>query len=152
MSKPGTARWDRWILILLLASIATTLGGCQTGLGGINVAREAGLASTVAVEISEQVNKPDMDRLRQGIITDPATIEQMVKALDRRLPLGPLSECLAQYRLRFRLADGRVEDLDYFCEGSASFLRGSQPFWKQQEIRPPAEFDALMQRIVATLQ
>jgi hypothetical protein len=142
-----------WLaLALLVAGGLTGLAGCHPGFDGINIAREANLAATTAVEISEQANKPGMDRLRQGTITDPATIAQLVKALDRRLPLGPLAECLPRYRLRFRLADGRAEDLDYFCEGGASFLRGSQSFWKQQEIQPPAEFDELMQRVVATLQ
>jgi len=137
---------------LLLATSVTLMAACQAGLGGINVVREAGLGSTVAVEISEQANKPGMDRLRQGAISDPTTIEQLVKALDRRLPLGPLADCLPQYRLQFRLADGRAEEFGYFCEGGASFLQGSQPFWKQQQIQPPAEFDRLMQTVVATLQ
>jgi hypothetical protein len=152
MSPARPPRRPRPSLALLLAAGLALLAACQTGLGGINVVREAGLASTTAVEISELANKPDMDRLRQGVITDPATIEQMVKALDRRLPLGPLAQCPPTYRLRFRLADGRVEELDYFCQGGASFLRGSQPFWKQQEIRPPTEFDELMQQVVSTLQ
>lgn len=152
MSSPVLARWHWQALVLMIAGGVVLLAACQASLSGINVVREAGLASTVAVEISEQANKPGMDRLRQGTITDPATIEQMVKALDRRLPLGPLMECVPQFRLRFRLVDGRVEDLDYFCESGASFLRGSQPFWKHQEIQPPVEFDELMQRVVATLQ
>ena len=152
MSSPGPVRWHWMALALLLATSATLLTACQAGLGGINVVREAGLASTVAVEISEQANKPGMDRLRQGTITDPAMIGQMVKALDQRLRLGPLAQCVPDYRLRFRLADGRAEEFDYFCEGGVSFLRGSQPFWKQQEIRPPAEFDELMRRAVAGLE
>jgi hypothetical protein len=143
----------RWLaLALLLATDAALLAACQTGLGGINVVREAGLAATTMVEISEQANKPGMDRLRQGVITDRATIEQLVKALDRRVPLGPLSDCLPQYRLRFRLADGRTEEFDYFCEGGAPFLKGRQPFWKLQQIHPSAEFGELMQRVIATLQ
>jgi hypothetical protein len=146
------ARWHRTALALLLAAGIALLDACQAGLGGINVVREAGLASTTAVEISEQANRPGMGALRQGAITDPATIEQLVVALDRRLPLGPLAQCPPEYRLRFRLSDGRTEEFDYFCEGGASFLRGSQPFWKQQGVRPSVEFDALMQRLVATLQ
>jgi hypothetical protein len=145
-------RWRWMALAMLLATDVVLLAACQTGLGGIDVAREARLASTTAIEISEQANKPGMDRLRQGAVTDPATIDQLVKSLDRRLPLGPLTECLPQYRLRFRLADGTTEEFGYFCEGGASFLGGSQPFWKSQQIQPPAEFDALMQRVVATLQ
>jgi hypothetical protein len=141
-----------WTAVALIAGSAVVLAACQVGIGGINVVQEANLAATTAVEVSEQANKPGMDRLRQGAITDPATIEQIVKALDRRLPPGPLAECIPQYRLRFRLADGRAEDLYYFCEGGASFLRGNQPFWKEQQIRPPAEFDELMQKAVATLQ
>ena len=139
------------VVTLLLVSIVVMLGACQAGPGGLNVARVANLAATTAIEISEQANKPGMEPPRQSAITDPATIQQLVKALDRRLPLGPLAQCLPGYRLRFRLADGRAEDFDYFCEGGASFLRGSQPFWKQQEIRPPAEFDELMRGVIATL-
>jgi hypothetical protein len=152
MSKPGEVRRGWTILGLLMTSTVMLVAACQTGLGGVNVVREAGLASTVAVEIHEQANKPGMDRLRQGVITDPAMIGQMVKALDQRLPLGPLAQCPPDYRLRFRLADGGAEDFDYFCQGGASFLRGSQPFWRQREIQPPAEFDELMQRVVSTLQ
>jgi len=148
----GPAR-RRWLaLALLFATGAALLGACQTGFGGINVVREAGLAATTAIEIREQASKPGMDQLRQGAITEPATIEQMVKALDRRLPLGPLTECLAQYRLRFLLPDGRAEEFDYFCEGGASFLRGSQPFWKVQQIQPPAGFDEVMRRALAELK
>jgi hypothetical protein len=139
-------------LALLLAAGVALLAACHAGLGGVNVVREAGLASTVAVEINEQANKPGMDRLRQGTITDPATIAQLVKALDRRLPLGPLVDCLPEYRLRFRLADGKAEEFGYFCKGGASFLQGSQPFWRHKQIQPPAEFDELMQRVVTTLQ
>jgi hypothetical protein len=146
------ARWRWMALALLLATLVAPLSACQAGLGGINVAREAGLAATTAVEISEQANKPGMDRLRKGAITDPATIRQLVNALDRRLPMGPLMDCLPQYRLRFRLADGRTEEFDYFCEGGAPFLKGRQPFWKLQQIHPSAEFGELMQRVIATLQ
>jgi hypothetical protein len=146
------ARWHWMALALLLATGVAPLAACQTGLGGINVVREAGLASTVAVEISERANKPEMERLRQGTITDPETIEQLVKALDRRLPLGPLADCRPDYRLRFRLADGRAEDFDYLCGDRASYLGGSQPFWKLQAIQPPTEFDALMQRAAAEIE
>jgi hypothetical protein len=152
MSSLGPARWRWMALALLLATGVALPAACQTALGGINVVRETGLTATTAVEISEQANRPGMDRLRQGTLTDPAAIEQLVKALDRRLPLRPLTECLSQYRLRFRLADGTSEDFGYFCESGSSFLRGSQPFWKQLQIQPPTEFDELMQRVVATLQ
>lgn len=139
-------------IALLIASGAAVLTACQTGLGGVNVVREAGLASTVAVEISERANKQGMDRQRQGIITDPGTIDQLVKALDRRLPLRPLADCLPDYRLRFRLADGRAEEFDYLCGDGASLLGGSQPFWRQQAIRPAVEFDELMRRALAGLE
>lgn len=132
----------------MLAAGTTMLTTCSPALGSVNVVREAGLASTVAVEIKEQANKPGMARPRERTITDPATIEQLVNVLDQRLPLGPLAQCLPDYRLRFRLVDGRAEEFDYFCSGGASFLRGSQPFWKQREIRPPPEFDELMRRVV----
>jgi hypothetical protein len=139
-------------IVLVIASSSAFLPACQAGLGGINVVREAGLASTVAVEISERANKPEMERLRRGTITDPATIEQLVKALDRRLPLGPLADCLPDYRLRFRLVDGRAEDFDYLCGDGASYLGGHKPFWRMQSIRPSTEFDALMERAAAEIE
>ncbi|OIO91469.1 MAG: hypothetical protein AUK03_11000 [Anaerolineae bacterium CG2_30_64_16] len=146
------ARLGWMVIALLIAGGVAMLAACQPSLGGINVVREAGLASTTTVEISERANKPGTDRLRQGAITDPATVQGLVKTLDQRLPLGPPAECLPQYRLRFQLADGRAEDFDYFCEDGASFLRGSQTFWKLQQIQPSAEFDELMQRAVAELE
>lgn len=127
-----------------------SLSGCQAG--AMNVTREFGLASATAVEISELANKPGMDHLRRATFSDPATVAALVQALDRRLPLGPPAVCLPQYRLRFQLAGGQTQEFDYFCEDGASFLRGSQPSWSMQEVRPPAEFDQLMQRLAARLE
>jgi hypothetical protein len=152
MSARKLARLSWMALALLMAGGAPVLIACQANLGGINIVREGGLAGTTQIEILESPAEAPTDFVLRTTIADSVTTEQLVKMLDRRLPLGPPAACLPQYRLRFRLADGRVEEFDYFCEGGTSFLRGSQPFWKMQEIKPPAEFDALMQRVVATLQ
>ena len=153
-------RW--WVLLMILG--LTGLGGCQAGAlnplasltgQGINVTREFGLAGATAVEISELANKPGMDHLRRATFSDPATVAQLVHLLDQRLPLGPPAACLPQYRLQYQLADGRTEGFDYFCEdgaSGASFLRGSQPAWRMQEVRPPAEFDLLVQRLAARME
>jgi hypothetical protein len=136
-------------LALLLAGSAMGLAACQTSLRGINVAREAGLASATTIEILESAAESPTDFVLRTTIGDPGTIQEVVKELDRRMPLGPPAVCLPQYRLRFRLSDGRVEEFDYFCEGGTSFLRGSQPFWKMQQVQPPAEFDLLVRRLAA---
>jgi hypothetical protein len=126
------------------------MGGCQAR--ALNVTREFGLTGASAVEISELANKPGMEHLRSATFRDSATVTQLAQALDQRLPLEPPAVCLPQYRLRFRLADGRTEEFSYFCEDGASFLRGSQPAWRTQEVRPPAEFDRLMQTLAARLE
>jgi hypothetical protein len=142
----------RVILLVLLAGSVLMPTACGPNAAGINIVREAGLESATALEIQERANNPETDELHQGSITDPVTIRELVEVLNRSLPLVPVSECLPQYSLRFRLADERVEDFGYLCENGGSFLRGSQPFWRQEQVQPPAEFDELMGRIVSGLQ
>jgi hypothetical protein len=128
---------------------AMIMAACQPGPSWINVVRETGLATTTRIEILKSTSDAPTDFVLMTAISDSATIQELVKDLNRRSMLGPPAACLPQYRLRFRLADGQVEEFDYYCEDGTSFLRGSQLFWHMQEIQPPTEFDLLMARLVA---
>ena len=66
---------------------------------------------------------------------------------DKPLPLVPRARCLGQYRLRFHLADGKVQAFECFRQGGRSFLRGDQPFWRRMAMVPPAEFDQAVQSL-----
>ena len=68
-------------------------------------------------------------------VSDPSVLGRLTAALDADLPLGPLVDCLARYRLSFVLATGEVQVLDYYCEGGTSFLRGEQAFWSGQQVQ-----------------
>lgn len=148
LRKRTRAAW--WPIVILILACVVLLTACQSGFNGINVVRVADLAITRAVEVQELTYGQGADRLSQGVISDPVTVQQLVKSLDRRLPLEPLADCLPQYRLRFLLADGRAEEFGYLCNGG-SFLQGDQPFWRRRQIQPPAEFDLLMQKILEGL-
>ncbi|MSP12521.1 MAG: hypothetical protein EXR62_06140 [Chloroflexi bacterium] len=124
----------------------------QSG-GSLNVAQAANLAQTTQLEIAERAKAPQTGFTPRLTITDKPTISQLVAALDKNLPWGPLARCLGQFRLSFRLASGQVQEFEYFCEGAAnpgaSFLRGSQPFWQGQQVQPPAEFEQSIQRLLS---
>jgi len=134
----------------LLVICGIGLGGCVSSGRTVNVSQEAGLAQVSRLEISELVIEPDMHYEPRLTVTDPSALSHLAVALDTDLPLGPLAECLAQYHLRFAFATGGAQELDYYCKDGASFLRGAQPFWSEQQVQPPAEFDAAMGDLLQT--
>jgi hypothetical protein len=136
-------------LALLIVGSGVIVAACQTGDSWINVVQKAGLESTTRIEILKSTSESPTNFVMMTTINDSATIQELVEELDRRSALGPPAACLPQYQLRFQLADGQVEEFDYYCEDGTSFLRGSQLFWRMQEIQPPTEFDLLMARLVA---
>lgn len=142
---------DLLVTALLVAGCMVVLAACGQPSGRINVVQVADLAQTTQLEIAELVTEPQMDYVHRLTITDASSIHQLTTALDRDLPLGPRARCLGQFRLRFYLATGQVQEFEYYCEGGVSFLRGGQTFWRGQQVEPPAEFDQLIQHLLTTL-
>jgi len=138
------------LAIGLLLIWATGIGGCVSSRRTINVSKQAGLAQVSRLEIAELVLEPNTHYEHRLTVTDSSVLGRLAAALDADLPLGPLAECLAQYRLSFALATGEVQVLDYYCKDGTSFLRGAQAFWSGQQVQPPAEFDAAMSDLLKT--
>ena len=138
----------RWALGLVVASGLVVLTGCGGGQGGLNVARVAKLSGAVRLEILERDESSLTSYASRGDVADQAAIQRAVALLDKPLPLGPRARCLGQYLLRFHLADGKVQEFEYFCQGGASFLRGDQSFWQGMEIEPPAGFDQAIRALL----
>lgn len=139
------------LLVLgLLLIWAIGIGGCVSSRRTINVSKQAGLAQVSRLEIAELVTEPQAHYEPRLTVSDPAVLSRLTVALDTDLPLGPLAECLAQYRLSFTLATGEVRALDYYCKDGTSFLRGAQAFWSGQQVQPPAEFDAAVSNLLQT--
>ena len=89
--------------------------------------------------------------IRKPGITDPKVIDQIVAALDRELPLGPLARCSTAHMLRFHLDDGTVQSIGYGCDPeNPSTLRGGQSFWGGQQVEAPGEFNELLQTQLAS--
>ncbi|MFN8474914.1 MAG: hypothetical protein U0822_22190 [Anaerolineae bacterium] len=137
-----------WVALAIV--LTAFLAGCQadTGAGqahgSVNVVQAAGLDQTTQLEIIQTTPVGQAGAAR--VLTDTASIQPFIAALNQELPLRPRSRCLGQYRLRFHLSNGQVQEFEYFCQGGASFLRGDQAFWVGQEVGPPPEFDRLVQR------
>jgi hypothetical protein len=141
-----------------LAAIALTLaltillaGGCASATkDGLNPVEQAGLKDTIVIEVLELArwapgNQPYVERLT---LTEAQVLESMVEALDTDLAKGLKVECIPEYTLRFHLEDGTVQEFGYSC-GQASFLRGKQDFWQQEDYVPPQPFDDLLQEQLA---
>jgi len=145
----GFLALGRLAAALLVAGCILTLAACGQPSGQINVVQSTDLAQTTQIEIAEMVTEPQTDYKHRLTITDTSSIHEVVMALDRDLPLGPRARCQGQFRLRFHLATNQVQEFEYYCEGGVSFLRGGQAFWQGQQVEPPAEFDQLIQRLLA---
>jgi hypothetical protein len=121
----------------------------------VNVVREAGLDQTAKIEILELDLASDSpthgEYVERLAIEDPQLLDQILASLDTDLQVTPIVACIPEYTLRFRFADGAVQEFSYGCDG-ASFLRGGQDFWRGKDYRPPEQFDALVQaQLAATL-
>ena len=133
------------ILLLVLAFTSVSCGNRS-----VNVARTAGLADTVAIEIDEN-DIPGVSTPRHVAVTDSASIRSIIGALDTSIPLVPRTRCPDIFTIRFRLGDGRVVEFGYSCDPQPSFLRGGQQFWGGKEVRPPVQFDRLVQEKIRSL-
>ena len=120
----------RWVVPLLIAAGPVLLAGCGAGQGGLNVARVAKLSGAVRLEILERDESSLTSYASRGDVAEQAAIQKAAALLDKPLPLGPRARCLGQYQLRFHLADGKVQEFEYFCQDGTSFLRGDQSFWQ----------------------
>jgi hypothetical protein len=121
----------------------------------INLAEQAGLTSTVKIEILEldlaSASATGVQYVHRLAILDPQGIDQIVAALDMDLTLGPRARCPTAYSLQFHLADGTVQGFGYACDpDNPSILRGEQDFWRGQDGKPSAEFNMLIQEQLAS--
>ena len=117
----------------------------QTG-DTVNLVRALSLSETTQIDIINLLQPPAAGSASDAnVITDPDELSKIIDSLDVDLPLRPRSACDAVFVLRFRLADGRIQEFDYGCNpGSPDFLRGFQKIWSGQEALTPSPFNALM--------
>jgi putative hemolysin len=120
----------------------------------INLVELAGLVDTVDIEILESAAVEFSGYVHRLTVSDPDVVARIVAALDVPIQLRPVVEdalCPGWYLLRFRLADGVVQEFGYGCDaGDTSALRGLQGFWQGQDAEPPAQFSLLIQEQLAT--
>ena len=118
----------------------------------INVVEQAALRDTVAVKVMEfsdaAISGEEGPYALRLAITDPGLIGQIVDALDTDLDVAPKLKCIAEYKLRFELADGTVQAFWYSC-GDAFFLNGNQDFMRGQDFFPPEELNELVKELLA---
>jgi hypothetical protein len=146
-------------ILLSLSACAPTMTGITETLtppvaedASFNLVEQAGLNSSVMIEVMEF----DLDRsgnemdpyVHRLAITDTQTLDLFVNALNTDLQLALKVECIPEYKLFFHLQDGAVQEFGYSC-GGASFIRGKQDFWDEQDYHPPERFDALIEEQLA---
>ena len=116
----------------------------STWAESINVAERLELARTVEIEILEEV----ASRLTTD---DPQVIEQIVAALDRDYDFVTRACLNTKFKLQFRLDDGTVQILGFGSEGdNPTILRGHPDIWEARDMRPSADFDALIETLLAS--
>jgi putative hemolysin len=116
----------------------------------INPAQQAGLEGAVEIEVLELNMDASTGYISRVTISDPDTIAQIVAALDVDLRLGPRARCPSWHVLRFRLAEGSVEELGLGCDAEKpTFLRGGQDFWQGYDAELPAQLTPLIQAQLA---
>ncbi|MBM4460598.1 MAG: hypothetical protein FJ011_23035 [Chloroflexi bacterium] len=147
--RRGRAAWPGVAITLLALGSLLAAAGCQGTAGQINVMAAADLSKATQLTIAEQVSPGQTNYAPRLTITNEPTIRQLVNLLDRGLSLGPNARCQGQFRLRFSLATGGMQEFEYFCESGASFLRGDQAFWQGQQVTPPAQFDDVIRGLLA---
>jgi len=170
-TERGTADWEVWISFPVVAPDAIVYEamvyrrtgdfyweGTVNAAGHVaeltvNLMRAAGLEQTSSLEVLEL--DLDSDSLTSGeyvervVISDPQLLDQVLAALDTDLQATPIVACIPEYTLRFRSADGGIQEFSYSC-GGASFLRGGQEFLRGKDFSPPEQFDALLRAQLAT--
>jgi hypothetical protein len=120
----------------------------------INPVEKAGLGGTVRIEV--MAFDPDRANgtspyVQLLTMTDAEVLDELLSALDTDLRVALKVQCIPEYELRFHLEDGAVETFGYSCHG-ATFIRGEQDFWEQQDYRPPEQFVALIdEQLAATV-
>jgi putative hemolysin len=116
----------------------------------VNPAQQAGLGDATEIEVLELNTEASTGYVSRVTVSDPDVIAQIVAALDEDLRLGPRVRCPAWYKLRFRLADGTVEELGLGCSAeNPTFVRGEQDFWQGYDGELPAELIPLIQAQLA---
>ena len=116
----------------------------STWAESVNVAEVLEVARTVEIEILEGV----VSRLTTD---DPQVIEQIVAALDRECGFVTRGCFNTKFELQFRLDDGTVQILRFGSEGdNPTVLRGHPDIWEGRDIRPSADFDALIETLLAS--
>lgn len=131
--------------ILVVGLISMLAVGC--GSDKVNIAEQAGLDGTTGITLSDGATSDIL-----LIITDDQVIGGLVNALDTSLePESEKLECIPDYEITFKLANGTLLALDYSC-GSASFIRGAQEFLGGRDYNPPESFDELVGQQIAAVE
>jgi hypothetical protein len=119
---------------------------------GLNPVALGGLAGATRIDVlafdSAPAGGAQPGYVQRLAITDSNTVQQVLATLNADLKPLPKAACIPEYELSFQLAGGAVQKLGFSCQG-ASFLRGDQPAWRDQDVQPPAAFDALMRDLLA---
>ena len=150
---------NRLITQSLLVLIAYVLSACvpivpgegkpQIDLpsGSVNVAQAANLTQTTEIDIGVFDTTAATPYPSAATVSDPAVIAEIVGLLDQEVPVGPAATCMEAYRLRFRLADGVVQEFDYFCEPDGSILSNdSVSELKGKSVQAPAELAVIIRK------
>ena len=133
------------VLGLLIANACASIPGKR-----VNPVEQAGLGQTVKIEVVElNTWKPgDEPYVHRLTISDTEVLDELVSALDTGLRVALKVQCIPEYELRFHLQDDTVQTFGYNCHG-ATFIRGEQDFWEEEDYDPPEQFDALLQEQLA---
>ena len=119
----------------------------STWAESVNVAEVLELARTVEIEILE-ISVEDVSRLTTD---DPQVIEQIVVALDSEYEFVTRAGFHPPFEMQFRLDDGTVQILHFGSQGdNPTVLRGAPGIWEGRDIRPSADFDALIETLLAS--
>jgi heat shock protein HslJ len=170
-TERGTADWEIWISYPVVAPDAVVYEAMVFRRTGdfywegtvndaghvaeltVNLMRAAGLEQTSSLEVLELDLNSDSptsgEYVERVVISDPQILDQVLAALDTDLQATPIVACIPEYTLRFRSAEGGIQEFSYSC-GGASFVRGGQEFLRGKDFSPPEQFDALLRAQLAT--
>ena len=74
------------------------------------------------------------------LISDSEVIRTLLAAADQAVEPEPRLRCMAAFKLRFIIDEGRSEDLFVSCLGEPQAISGNQEFWQGMQAKLPPSF------------
>jgi putative hemolysin len=138
-------------LVLVCVIVIFFVAACaqQKISSGINPVQHSNLDTVTAIDVYDLINGGEKPILQ---LTDAEKLNDIVAALNANLPLTPKTFCAPRYRMVFHLHDGTTVELDYFCDGSAPFIRSELGYFENEDYAVTDAFVQIMTKELAAAE